>query len=270
MPLKDKKRLEYFFRDVCFLHEWAYTLMGSKPMSIYDYVKPWAAIRRVILHSGIKDILHQTFCPPRFHLICYLFNPEQLKLKLGWETLNKYIQQFPDSRFVLFSYPNSGDRVCLALLDKVKIINVVKRNLSDFREVLESLSIEPEELSKNEKLYSFIFNLNNDCLIGSVLGFGRDNACLFDKYNKMNLDQWPLTSPWPDEESVNLEKLNQKEITFQPWDLSDLFYPQFACDPDSEETKQLRQTYRQEREEIIKYYEGKDVVEATLSLLNQK
>ena len=79
-----------------------------------------------------------------------------------------------------------------------------------------------------------------------------------------------MVSAWPDEESVNLEKLSQKDLSFQPWDLYDLFYPRFACDPESDETKQLKRTYKEEREKIVKYYEGKDVVEATLSCLVQQ
>jgi hypothetical protein len=269
MPLKDKRRLDYFFRDVCFLHEWAYTLMGSKPMSIYDYLHPWAAIRRFFSHPHVGDMLSEAFWPPHFRLICYLFNPEQLKLKLGWETLQAYMDRFPQDRFVFFSHLDREDRVGLVLIDKIKLVNVVKKHFPDFQEVLELLSIEPEELFHNKTLYLFVTSLNTDSMIGLVLGFGRENARLFEKYSKMDSDEWPLTFPWPEKGMAHLERLNEKMLSFQAWDISDLFYPPFACDPSTEETRQLKHAYEAEREQIIKYYQGKDVVEATLSLLYQ-
>lgn len=270
MPSKDKKRLEYFFRDVCFLHEWAYTLVGSKPMSIHQYRKPWAAIQYFIRHTELKDMLLECFWPPCFQNICLYCNPEQLKIKLGWETLNKYIHYFPNSRFVLYESDSFNNEIVgLRLIDKKKLIQVVKKNIGDFNEVLQSQAIEPEELFDSGALLLFLKGLTHDGFLGTLLGFGRDNAWLYYKYREMDLPKSSMTSPWPDEEIENLEQLSQKDITFQPWDLSDLFYPRFACVPDSEETRQLKQTYKEEREKIVKYYEGKDVVEATLSLFNQ-
>ena len=78
-----------------------------------------------------------------------------------------------------------------------------------------------------------------------------------------------MVSAWPEEEIVNLEQLNKRIQSFQTWEVTDLFYPRFACDPQSEETKKVKQIYREEREKILKYYEGKDLVEATLNLFSQ-
>src|SRR5271156_6572084 len=86
MPLKDKKRLDFFFREVCFLNIWAYTLLGSKPCSIDQYTKPLVAFRNGIKHSDFFGILRLCFWPPHFERICYLLTPRQLKIKLGWET----------------------------------------------------------------------------------------------------------------------------------------------------------------------------------------
>jgi len=268
MPFKDKKRLDYFFREVCFLQTWAYTLLGSKPMSTHQYRKPWAAVRSLTHHPHLKDILLGCFWPPRFQEIRYLFTPEQLKIKLGWNTLNKYIHNFPNSRFVLHTYCfEDTEVVVFALIDKIKFIKMIKHHREDFQGALQIQAIEPDALLDNENLYQFIKNLTHEGLIGTVLGFGRDNAWLFHKYHhKMDSKDNPMVSMWLDEEGVNLEQLNKKTLSFEPWGLSDLFYPRCACDPQLEETKQLKRTYQEEREKIIHYYEGKDVVEATLSL----
>lgn len=269
MPLKDKKRLDYFFRNVCFLNAWAYTIIGSKPVSIHHYTKPLAAIKKAIKHLNINYVLFGLLWPPNFREACYLFNPEQMRMKLGCDTLIKYIDHFPKSRFSFFNYFSDNNTVFFAFVDKVKLITVVKQHVEDFQEVLQSLGIDPEELYDNENLHQFFKGLNSDGLYGIVLGFGRDNAWLFEKYSRVDLQDSPMMSMWPEEDEAWLEKINKKDLSFQAWDSSDLFYPCFACDPESEETRQLRQTYREEREKIIAYYEGKDVVEATLSLLSQ-
>ena len=271
MPRKDKRRLEYFFQNVCFLNTWAYTLMGSKPMSIHQYRTPWAALRYFLFHPEISDILRDCFWPPNFHEICYLLNPEQFKKKRGWETLNKYIHYFPDSRFALYTYPaNDNELVCLTIVDKKKFIESVEKNREDFQEILQEQGLEIKDLWHDESLYPLIKNLNHDGLIGTVLGFGRNNAWLFHKYQDVDWASSPMVSPWAEEDKAQLERLNKKDTSFESWDISDLFYPLFACDPQSDETKELKQIYLEDRRKIIQHYTGRDVVEATLSLFNQK
>lgn len=267
MPFKDKKRLEYFFRDTCCLNAWAYTLLGSKPVSIHQYRKPSSLIQYFLFQADLKDIFLECCWPPNFRKICYFLNPEQVKIKWGWETLNKYFSRLHSSQFALCTY--YGDEiVVLTVIDKVKLIRIVEEHQKDFRDVLTAQAIEPQELLDNKKLWYFIKSLNHDGLIGTVLGYGRDNAWLYRQYAGVDPNVRPLIPMWSDEEDRQLEAVNQKLLSFQPWDFSDLFYPTFMCDPESEETSELRKIYREEREKIIDYYAGKDIVEATLSLLN--
>ncbi|MGB7979131.1 MAG: hypothetical protein WCF19_08285 [Chlamydiales bacterium] len=268
MPLKDKRRLEYFFRDVCFLNAWAYTLIGSKPMSIHQYRKPWAAVQYFLFHPELKDMLLHCFWPPKFREICFFCYPEHLRIKLGWEALNKYAPYISNSRFALYTYPSKYCE-CLAIIDKKKFIKIIERYPEDFQEILQQQVAELGQLFDDKNLYPFVKRLDHDGLIGTVLGFGRENAWLFKKSRELNNGEWPLTSPWEEFDDAHLEALDARDRSFLPWDISDLYYPVFACDPNSEETRQLKQAYRREREEIIKYYEEKDVVEATLSLLNR-
>jgi hypothetical protein len=160
--------------------------------------------------------------------------------------------------------------VGLELVDKKQIITVIKQNIEDFQDALKNQRIEPEELVDHAKLRAFMQSLGHEGFAGILLGYGRDNAWLYYKSLQNNLAVWPMVSAWAEEELVNLEQLNQRIMAFQPWELADLFYPRFACDPQSEETHRLKQTYRKEREKIIQYFEGKDLVEAALSLFNQE
>jgi hypothetical protein len=170
------------------------------------------------------------------------------------------MDRFPNSRFGLFTYCPDGDVVFLALVDKIKLIEIVKLHIQDFQEVLQSQSISPDDLSVNRNVDCFLGGLNSDCLFGILLGFGRDNAWIFQKYKENDLKDCPMVSMWRDKEGSWLERINEKDLSFEPWEPSDLFYPPFACDPNTEETRQLKHTYEAEREQIIKYYQGKDIV----------
>jgi hypothetical protein len=155
------------------------------------------------------------------------------------------------------------------LVDKKKVVQIVRLHREDFQELLQIQSIEPEDLFDYKKMGTFLSNVKHEGLIGTLLGFGRNNAWLFATYKGIDPKERPMISAWPEEELVNLEQLNQRTFAFQSWQLSDLFYPRFACDPKSEETQQLKQSYRKERDAIIAYFEGKDLVESVLSLFNQ-
>ncbi len=265
MPLRDKKRLDFFFREACFVGVWAYTLMGSKPVSFEMYTKQSSVFKNTFRLSYIRDLLHDCFWPPDFRELCFRLNPTQLKMKLGWETLNKYFPRFSNSRFVLSS-SDSGSVLCLTLIDKVKFNNMVQKHAEDFEPLLQKQG----DLLDNENFISFLqASCQNHYLAGILLGFGKENARLYAEQDKTYPEGYTLSSPWPEEQAANLDMLNENDRSFTPWDLSILFYPRFACDPLSEATKQLKRTYEAEREQIIAYYKGKDVVEATLSLLNQ-
>lgn len=240
-------------------------------MSTYQYRKPWAAVRYFVSHPELKGIVLDCCSPPQMRKVCHLLNPEQIKIKLGWETLNKYAHYFPNSRFSLCTYPpEKNETVVLTLIDKIALIQAVEENFDDFHVSLDEQAISPQDLLDDQKLYAFIKSLTHNGLQGTALGFGRNNAWLFHKHYEKRTTPWPLSSPWPEEEESHLDQLNQKALSFQPWDPSDLFYPLFACDPESEETKSLKQAYKAKREEIVTYYKGKDIVEATLTLLNRR
>ena len=57
-----------------------------------------------------------------------------------------------------------------------------------------------------------------------------------------------------------------KSLAFQQFEIIDLCLPGFVADTTSEETKLLKTKYRFTRKAIIQSYEGKNFLEATLSL----
>lgn len=270
MPLKDKRRLDYLFREVCFRNAWAYTLLGSKPMSIHQYTKPSAALWQMISNPEFIEVLTQCLWPPDISALINLLNPEQLRIKNGWKTLEKYSKKLSITRFFLFTSISSDNKtVVLGLVDKVKLVDTVLRYKEDFQDLLEVSQVEPKELLDDIKLNTFLKAIHDDQSIGTLLGFGRNNALLFNKYRVMKVDpkDRPMVGIWQELENEHLEKVAQKNQSTKSWCLFDLFYPTFVCDPHSEETAKLKETYRKEREGIITYYQEKDIVEGTLSLL---
>ncbi len=279
MPRKDKRKLEFFFREMCFLEGWAYTLWGSKPVSIDNYTEPKEVIRQNLKYDTLKTKILGCFWPPNWGIICYVCNPTQLKIKNGWNTLNKYSYLVDKSQFALFSDCCDNATVSMTLVNKTALHNIVSIHFKEFQPTLEKLSMDLDSLSDSQKLDTFLLETSlHDNLIGILLGYGKDNAHLFNE-NKIHAETqqfsnestpWPMSSAWPEEEMENLDHLNQKIFTFKQWDLDDLFYPRFVCDLQSQESQHLKHKYREDRAKILEYYRGKDVVEASLTLLIAK
>ena len=107
---------------------------------------------------------------------------------------------------------------------------------------------------------------NHDGLIGTLLGYGRDNAWLY--YRRGQGENIHLETAWETEILDQMVvQLSKKDWTLEDWDFTDLYFPSFVAIRDSEETKKLRDLYAESRQQFIEYYEGKNFLEATLSIL---
>ncbi|MES2272914.1 MAG: hypothetical protein V4487_01835 [Chlamydiota bacterium] len=245
MRWKDKKRLDYFFRGVCLIQQWAYTLIGSKPVTFTGLQKPFTTKRSLW--------------------------PSNFRNYLGWKTWLKYQSYFSQSPFLIFPdrEPGQEKTIYMTIVDKAHFDRVVRENMQDFQIVLGRKIIDSQVLLNEALLSPFLCEVlkNHDGLIGTVLGYGRENAWAF--YNRDEAKEGFLGSAWePELLDEMIVRLSKKDWSFEAWDLSDLYFPSFAADPESDETKKLKQLYREDREKIVRYYKGKDFVEATLRLLN--
>jgi hypothetical protein len=241
LPYRDKKRLEAFFRHYCLFEQWAYTLVGVKPATFS------------LFHTKTS-----TFLSPRKQRL------------LGWETWLKYQHYFKNSRFSIFTDQQCSDQMFLFIIDRKQLNHVLSKYSEDFRSVLHEESFEANQLIERAAHKSFLKEVLHDHhgLIGTLLGYGRENAW---KFHERELGKEIILTPLWDEEFLTniLAHWNEKPCCI-PWDESHLFYPLFAADPTSDESIALRQQYLQAREHILEYYQGKDFVEATLSLFNQR
>jgi hypothetical protein len=243
MPRKDKQRLEGFLRHFCLFEQWVYTLAGVKPVSF--------------------SVCHKK-CP------FFGFFFPRTKGLLGWKTWLKYQHYFQNSRFVVFADVGLEfkDWMLIVIVDRLQFDQVIQKYADDFQSVLHLDSLDSKKLLERTKDRSFLQDTlhGHDGLIGTILGYGRNNAWRFFERSQGN--EVVLEMMWDQDLMGHMLDHWNKKPHAKPWDLSHLFYPSCVAARDSEESTSFRNLYRDTREQIFDYYEGKDFVEATLSLFN--
>jgi hypothetical protein len=245
MPIKDKNRLESLFRSLCFVDNWAYTLVGAKPVTFTGISKPFTHNWRFWIHDFSNY--------------------------LEWRTWLAYSRYFSKSRFLIFEDrdPNWKKYIMATIIDRDLFYQVVRENRVDFQQILGIDDIQLNHLLDETMGRPFLSDVlkNHTALIGIVLGYGKENSWLY--HEREEGQEILLSSVWEDQ--LLDEMIEQQSQTTQagtPWQLSDLYYPSFTADRDSSESAKLREHYQKTREKIVGYYEGKDFLEATLSLMN--
>ncbi len=255
MPLKDKKRLEYLFYDMVIRESGGYTLFGNKPMHMNCYFKP--------------------FCMSKWYYFLASLCPPNLRKCAAWKTWKKYEHYFVGTKFLLFAEDNpffTGESVSICLINKEKFCEMVNNHIIDFQTVLGREEISGEKLLHEIQTQPFLKHIlkMHDGLIGTLFGYGRDNAWMFEE-RKEGIDV-PLAFLW---ESEGIDEFYKNRPRFYWWYLGNcsydlpavLDYPSFMADLNSEETRSLKEGFHKTRQKIIEYYKGKDFLEATLALL---
>jgi hypothetical protein len=247
IPENDRQNLEYFFRTLMLRDDGIYTLIDFKPMSFAAYTEPSTDF-------NLSYIYHTLL-------------PRNLRMYWGWQAWLKYRHLFPHPKFELWAEQSPwNDRlVAIIFADIEKVNTCIQTHSRDFK------TISNLEGFRHDYPTPFLKTglKNHEGLIGTLLGYGRNNAWLFQQ--RAIGEDTSLTSFWDvTEEGSALEKIygwkslissDSKTIA------SELFIPLFLVDPCSEETELLRNSYRNARISILKIYEGKDFLETTLSLL---
>jgi len=258
MPNKDKKRLTHLFYQILVRDDGAYTLLGSKPMSLGAVIKPFSISRgwNVFLAS---------------------IHPSNRRVYQGLKVWEKYAPMLKKSPFIIRAeinpyWPEPHDAICILLIDRNKFSETIDLHRKDFEEVLQIKSINAglllQEASKSPLLKTIL--KGHDGLIGTLLGYGRNNAWLYEQ--RKHGQRIPMSSSC--EPIIYSFFSNRPKFAWEYFGLieSDLSlvlgYPAFLADPSSVETIELKKSFLETRQKILEYYEGKDFLEATLSLFN--
>ncbi|MCP5505787.1 MAG: hypothetical protein H7A38_02765 [Chlamydiales bacterium] len=236
MPRRDKKRLEYFFKHAILHNDYGYTLLGDKPVSLCAY-------RKISFSSDVMN---------NYSVLL----PHNIRMGLGWKTWKKHAHHFNLKHFALWEeespWIHNGVVIVLANQEKVnQTYEMFKEDFQRFGKGIDLKRVTIEPLLK-EQLRS------HEGLIGTILGYGRDNAWLYASRKGYSMSE----ALWEDEIEKQLLKQFQGKTLAEK-----LGYPQFIADVDSMETRRLKEKYKKARKVILQTYEGKDFLETTLNLL---
>jgi hypothetical protein len=255
LSLQDKRNLDYFFQEAMIMEEGGYVLLGDKPMWMGVYFKPFAS-------TSWDEFLTSISLP-------------NLRTYYGWKTWQKYQDFFSSGQFLALEEPNPfwgehHSNVSILLVNRANLQNIVAVYQEDFQTIL-GREVSGEELLQEAKTAPFLKTVlkKHEGLIGTVFGYGRNNAWLFQQRDEGK--PIVLRSLWGDTISdfyANRRAKTRRWLGVFPSSLAEsVGYPCCAADPTSLESEQVRQGFLKTRQKIIDYYQDKDVLEATLSLL---
>jgi hypothetical protein len=248
LSVKDKKKLFCFLRILFAEDTFAYTILGSKPVS-------WVCYKNHLPFVNLP-----TFCDSwkKHHRI----------LREGWKTWLKLSQQFPFAKFISEHSAHHPGWVSILLINEEQFNDIVIKNKIDFQSVLQREVIDGFQLLKEAKSRPLMSEImkRHQALIGTVLGYGRNNSWEFLRGVERGE---PISCVWDEKEDSSERKQIRTRLAATDIEtcLSIESIPSFAGIPDSQESLALKRDYLQTRQKIINYYKGKDFLEATLSLL---
>ncbi len=252
LPHKDKKRLEYLFRDFIVYDAAGYTFFGSKPMSINYVLKP-------------------TF-KWDFLFLLDAFNPSNLKKYKAWRTWQKHQSLFCAKNFAIWSEPSprNADVEFIIIANRYYFNRIVSEHIEDFRNVLGKDLLTGDDLLREAVKKPLLKEVlhSHDGLIGTLLGYGRDNSWAFWKQGEENSVR---TGAFAKENEALFQDTNASLNISFGWPRVTmsrvLTYPAFMADPETEETKFLKKEYVKTRKKILDYYKAQDFLEGTLRQL---
>lgn len=243
----EKEKLFHLMRLLFAEDNFAYTLLGRKPMS-------WATYRNPLPFTG--------FLTFRQSLLPYCCT-----LRAGWKVWSKYRDQLPPLNFWAENFKYHPGAVSILIVNEEHFNRLVNEYQEDFQKILNRQKVTGSQLLTEAATRSLIDEIlqGHQALLGIVLGYGRNNSWEF--LAKSNTNE-PLGCVWDDINTPKSQGLRTRQgsVTIEECLLLESL-PSFAGYPDSEESLSLKKDYLLTQQEIFKYYRGKDFLETTLSLL---
>lgn len=263
IPINDRLVINTFFRIFLLKSAGAYTLFSDKPMTFDSFFDPY---------------------PGDWTSLCRRPYLENMQLKKGWEVWQKYQHLFPSSRFIIQSRRLNSNQVEIVLIHKRHLTQMMNRHLDNFQKVLGEKITPLELLSRYQSGKEALFNLLNEHhgLLGILLGFGKRNAWLYQKRERISQDLYPFTLNTHPDPSPGFKTLAEERAYYQNTLTSAfthentrkcfkfLYVPGFVVDPQSEETQELQKKYLEQRKAIHAIYSHGNFLETTLRQLTSK
>jgi hypothetical protein len=246
LSVKDKKRLAGLMQKLFAEDSFAYTILGSKPVSWETYQNPLPLSNWSRFYDS--------------------FSKHNRTLRSGWKTWEKYQHLFPSAHLWAERPKCHPGSISILIVNEDRFNEVVTKNRRDFQEVLCREIVDGFQLireAKNRSLMNEVLE-GHQGLIGIVLGYGRENAWQFLEGCD---NRYPIGWVWGEEDGYFGEESIEASVTLTDYYLSRYSCPSFAGDPNSAESLALKREYILTKQKVMDYYKGKDFLEATLSLL---
>lgn len=270
IPLDERKCLELFFRTAFANDGLGYTIFGEKPMTVVSFFDPLASMKRSLIDCS--------FCS---------FNAENLRTKKGCELLEKYRSLFCSKTIKIKKCKNfiANDVNCILFINVGVFTKTVDDNLSDFKKILGE-TITPdlllERILQTDDVFGEVLK-NHQGLIGTLLGYGRNNAWLFHQreegyfFNGMDsllaLDSFSIKRPRTILTKEEIQEIDHKLSVFDERGILDfnpllMSLPCFVADQSTAETKGLKSKYQSQYRDIVHRYENRDFLEVTVNQIH--
>jgi hypothetical protein len=242
MPKKDQEKIAAFFEELLLEHGGAYTLFGSKPVTIEALIDVSA--------ESIQAMQKYLAEHPEIETLSV-----ERRLEEGWEAWRQLTHRPVFKNYILTEVPFEEYRM-LILVNVQRSIVVMNKYLGQFRRIAGE-EFQPnqaiQELQEGKMdLWKRIL-LDHQCK-GILLGYGAANARLFEEQSADFFEPSEHNDPRMKPECT----LNDKPFRI----------PIFVMF-DKEESESLIRQYKNERETIKTYYLGKNFLDATLAQLQQ-
>ena len=245
VPARDRKRLYLLMERLFADDSFAYTVLGTKPIS-------WATYRTIRPITDAETFLdslrkyHRTF-------------------RQGWKTWEKYHHHFPNSNLWAEKSERHPGSVSILIANRDHFNTVMRQNKTHFETALNRPITAGDQLLQETRTHSLMDGVlkGHQALLGIVLGYGTENSW---KFHESCITRRFLGCVWGEPyPEANLEI--DPDTTYTELLMTLYSCPSFTGDPDSEESKALKKSYLKTKQDVLEYYKGKDFLEATLSLL---
>lgn len=255
--------LGLLFRQLVFENDFGYTLFGEKPISLAGY----------FIQQPVNNIIFG--------------HSERIPLARLWQTWSKYHHEFEGDNFLVLNEPDpsSEEMRIITLINKKCFIAKVNEHQELFMKELGE-EVTGEALLKrvstgNATLFEVLHK--NEQLYGILLGYGKDNAWVFQRrydllkalshYQECTPLNFSLRFPKRSSDFNSLEEefsyWEQRTGSFAwPCYWSHIRPPSFVALNNTPETLELQKKYRETQRKLVDLYSKQDFLKTTLRQLS--
>ncbi|GEM_PF-2934333 len=247
--------IEQFFKKIVIHDDFGYTLFGSKPVSITGYFDP--------IPSENWDMTR----------------PNNI-IKDGWAALKNYLPQGGLRNYLLEESNLYPDLKILTLINKRSFVETVDKHRHIFEKVLKREVTGKKLIEQLECDEGELFDLldRHEGLYGIVLGYGVENAFLFQRRMDLNIynpnPSFSLSKAVCGKGFKSLEEemcfLKDLWVVCEEEKLCPVVLPVFLGIKDSEESRALIKQYREVRKELTQIIYSDHFIEKILLQLGCK